>query len=67
MVALTMLGRRRWVLASVIIAGIGWEVVEPHTVEVWMEFREPWYNRWITDIWADLLGAFLAFWVTGRR
>ena len=43
----------------VIALGILWEVVEPYTAEVWFNFREPWYNRWISDILIDIAGALV--------
>jgi hypothetical protein len=53
------LGPRIGIVPAIILgicSGIAWELIEPLTVEVWFGFKEPWYNRWITDISADILG-----------
>lgn len=57
----------RWVrprVAALIVLGLalGWEVAEPLTVEVWFGFKEPWFNRWLSDPLADLLGVTYFFW-----
>jgi hypothetical protein len=42
-----------------VLAGVAWELVEPYTVEAWLGFSEPFLNRWVSDVAADLLGAML--------
>jgi hypothetical protein len=40
-----------------IAVGLAWEVVEANAVEPWLGFREPFWNRYLTDPLADALGA----------
>jgi len=44
------------VVALLLFLSVGWEFIEPLTVEKILGFKEPWYNRWITDILADVFG-----------
>lgn len=51
-------GGSKWrVVLLVFGVGLGWEVFEAAVVEPMMGFREPWYNRWLSDPIADLAGA----------
>jgi hypothetical protein len=53
---------RRCVLVAFLV-GLGWEMLEPWTVEVWFGFREPLLNRFLSDPIADLLGAMVGAWL----
>lgn len=44
--------------------GVGWEFLEPLTVEKILHFQEPWYNRWVTDLLSDFLGAAVPLYFT---
>lgn len=36
--------------------GVAWEVIEWAVVEPLFSFEEPWYNRWISDLFVDVIG-----------
>lgn len=48
-----------------VLVAICWEWAEPYTAEVWFSFHEPWWNRWITDPLADLIGTGLGLCLMG--
>lgn len=47
------------VAALALALGVGWEAFELLVVEPLAGWHEPWYNRWVTDLCADVAGACL--------
>lgn len=59
MLGASLLHRRGISFIWVFAAAIGWEFFELLYIEPWLNFHEPWYNRWGSDLVVDLLGALI--------
>ncbi len=48
------------------VCGFGWEICEYIWVEPALGFKEPWFNRWVSDPGADALGILGALYLRAR-
>jgi hypothetical protein len=55
------------IVLGALAAGLCWECLEQALVEPWLGFREPWWNRWLSDPAADLTGSLLGLWLARTR
>ena len=47
--------------------GVSWELIEWSVVEKLLDFHEPWWNRWVSDLIVDTLGGYLGVVLAKRQ